>query len=68
MYCVRLKENHIITSSEIQKKIEQLELKTSEERFPYVKPPEIAYEAYFGVQKMNASASSLTKIVIFEIY
>ncbi len=47
MYCVRLKENHRITSIDIQEKIEQLELKTPEERFLDVQPPESAYEAYF---------------------
>jgi hypothetical protein len=47
MYCVRLKEDHKITSIDIQEKIEQLELKTPEERFPDVHPSESAYEAYF---------------------
>lgn len=47
MYCVRLKEDHLFASTEMQEKIEKLELKTPEDRFPEVKPPESAYEAYF---------------------
>lgn len=51
LYCVRLKEGHQISSFEIQEKIEQLELKTPEERFPDVKPPESAYETYYWGSK-----------------
>lgn len=47
VYCVRLKENHSIISYEIEEKVEMLELKTPEERYPDVLPPESSYEAYY---------------------
>ena len=45
-YGAVLKENHVVTSHEIQEKISKLELGTPEERFPDTKHGEIPCEVY----------------------